>query len=135
MKRRLFLKTSLATLALVAIKPLQSARTIAKKIALPLSKLPDLKKIGGFLTLKIKGKHILFARRSKTQVDGFCGRCSHADAMLEYKHDKDRLYCPEHGSEFDMEGQVLKGPADRPVCKYQTTVKDEKILLSLEDSQ
>mgnify|MGYP001552139884 FL=1 len=135
MERRSFLKTGLAALAVLTVIPAELLKAAAKKIALPLSKLPDLKKVGGYMTLKIKGKNILFVRRKAEQVDGFCARCSHADAMLEYKKDKDQLYCPEHGSEFDMDGNPLKGPATKPICKYETAVKDEKILLTMDDGK
>lgn len=55
--------------------------------------------------------------------------CSHQGAELSAHGDT--LSCPAHGSEFDKNGNVTQGPAQRPLRKFATSTDNEYILISL----
>lgn len=54
-------------------------------------------------------------------------RCTHRDNPLTV-NDKG-MYCSEHGSAFDLQGNVTREPALQPLKKFKTAVDSENILI------
>jgi len=66
----------------------------------------------------------------------FClqARCTHAGAPLaEGKLEDAILTCPWHGSKFRItDGEVVKGPAEKPLQIYKTIVKNDALYVDFE---
>ena len=56
-------------------------------------------------------------------------RCMHRGCQVEPA--ADRLACPCHGSEYTFEGEVLKGPTERPLRKYQVSADETTLYIHL----
>lgn len=52
-------------------------------------------------------------------------RCTHLGCRQYWDPARKVFHCPCHGSEFDAEGRVLRGPATRPLPKL-TAEKDDQ---------
>lgn len=60
-------------------------------------------------------------------------RCTHVGGPLgEGRVEGNVVTCPWHGSQFDVTtGQVIKGPARRPVSTYRVQTKGGDVLVEL----
>lgn len=42
-----------------------------------------------------------------------CRKCPHRGCLVDYNKEKNEFICPCHGSTFNIEGKLLKGPATK----------------------
>jgi cytochrome b6-f complex iron-sulfur subunit len=76
--------------------------------------------VDGALVVAAPRDSILLVRSSATVVQAVSDICTHAGCGVRYDHVNKILSCPCHGSEYTLAGMVLRGPALRPLAKYQT---------------
>jgi nitrite reductase/ring-hydroxylating ferredoxin subunit len=66
----------------------------------------------------------------------FClqARCTHAGApLVEGTLEGNILTCPWHGSKFKIDnGEVVKGPAEKPLHVYKINVRDNSLYADFE---
>ena len=56
-------------------------------------------------------------------------RCTHADYNLSF--DGTGFSCSLHGSHFDEQGEVTKGPAEKKLTRFKTEATEEFVILYL----
>ena len=107
-----------------------------KKLAILLSKLGRLKRVGGYTIARIRKREVLFIRKSKEEVVAIHAICPHRRTRLRYDKKSGRIVCPNHGSVFTLDGRKLKGPAKRdlsPRYDARLDAKGQRVLLTLPD--
>ena len=100
----------------------------AQKFAIPLDLVKPLHAVGGFVYLKIKDMYIMFIRDSDTTVRALDPTCTHKQCTVGYKPDLKLIVCPCHGSHYDLDGHVVKGPAKKDLTTYEASLADDKII-------
>lgn len=60
--------------------------------------------------------------------------------LLQCTHQENQLtptgagyHCSLHGSDFDKQGNVRKGPAEQPLHRFQTSVNDNAVSIHIND--
>ena len=61
---------------------------------------------------------------------GLSAVCTHFGCIVDWDADAQAFACPCHGSRFDANGDVLAGPASRPLALITVAVRDNRIGLS-----
>ncbi len=72
---------------------------------------------------------IVVTRDNKIQV--LSSRCTHLGCKIVSESDS-KLLCPCHGSSFDLEGNVLIGPALRPLEKLDFEIDRNSSILTVQ---
>ena len=65
--------------------------------------------------------------RSEQQVYALSLVCPHLGCTVNVT--AERLVCPCHGSVFDREGNVLKGPSPKPLPRLEVMERDDKLVV------
>ncbi|MGB6063388.1 MAG: Rieske 2Fe-2S domain-containing protein [Desulfomonilaceae bacterium] len=74
----------------------------------------------------------LVRRELGEQVMAFDDRCTHLGCRQRWNPALKLFECPCHGSEFDVEGKVKRGPATRPMLRLFLAKSDNDKLRLLE---
>jgi cytochrome b6-f complex iron-sulfur subunit len=99
--------------------------------AISLDRVEKLKTTGGSVLLKVEGLPLLFVRESEETIRGVDPTCTHRKCTVEYNKSRKRFICPCHGSQYDLEGRVLKGPAEKPLKNLDAYLESGRIIFTL----
>lgn len=106
------------------VERMEKQGSLKNKIILPLEIPPG---ISFFNSAIIK--------RNSSEINVYSSKCTHLGCRIN-KIENGKLICPCHGSEFDLNGNVLKGPASKPLTKLKySTDPGTKQLVVLDAKQ
>lgn len=57
--------------------------------------------------------------------------CTHSRCKVNFREKKHDFWCPCHGSTFDLDGNVTKKPAKRPLPHYPVTQEGSELVIDL----
>lgn len=89
----------------------------------------------------LEGKKIQLVRAPENDFDiaikpendgtykAFLLACTHHENPLNIVGNG--FLCPLHGSQFDLEGNVKKGPASLPLTQYKTTIINNNLIITI----
>ena len=85
--------------------------------------------VGGARFLAHGSEPIFLVRAAETEVVAMSAVCTHLRCVLKWDDANARIVCPCHAGSFDRTGNVLSGPAKRPLPHYRVEVRDDEILV------
>ncbi len=66
-------------------------------------------------TLRFSKEHMAYIIGAPGCVYALSAVCTHLGCITRFRSDERVIACPCHGSRFDLEGNVVHGPAPRPL--------------------
>lgn len=55
--------------------------------------------------------------------------CTHLGCTVKWHEEEDRFICPCHGSQYDVQGRVIRGPAPRSLALVTVVTKQNQVRL------
>ena len=103
---------------------------VGGRVRLSLAQYPELARPDGAIRVQPEGHPE--AIYVVTTPEGFAAlspTCTHRGCTVDVSGA--RLVCPCHGSTYDREGRVLKGPAERALPRYAVTRTGDELVVEL----
>ena len=102
----------------------------AGRIQLSLTQYPELSKPDGAVKLQPAGQEDpIYVLAKGSDFVAVSPICTHRGCTVDVHGE--RLVCPCHGSTYDREGTVLKGPAQRALTRYAVTRSADTLTIVL----
>jgi nitrite reductase/ring-hydroxylating ferredoxin subunit len=106
-----------------------SVRPIDGRLELSLAQHPQLAQPGGSLRVLPEGHRdpidvLVQPDGSFTAVSPIC---THKGCTVDVQGE--RLVCPCHGSTYDRQGRVLRGPAERALTRYEARANAQRVVI------
>lgn len=146
MTRKEFLQSAASALAACTVIPVsvllegcavstQTLRVSAKenRVRLTLSELPKLSERGGFVKVYPFGfaHPIVLFQHTSGELFAISTTCTHAGC--EVRKTKNKFECPCHGSQYDLSGKVIRGPAPAALTRFPVNKNGDFVEIILKE--
>lgn len=91
-----------------------------------------LAKTGTAALVNFSNGAVLVDHPSNNTFNALSSICTHQGCQVSgYDSGSQQFVCPCHGSRFDLNGNVVQGPAPSPLSKYPIQVSNNQILIKV----
>ena len=106
------------------------------RVIVALPELEALQDLGGAVKLALRAeddseRRLILLRLGADDYRAFADRCTHNGKELDYVHEEGMLACVGRGSRFDLAGDVIRGPAEDPLLRYQVRREGEELVIEV----
>jgi cytochrome b6-f complex iron-sulfur subunit len=102
-----------------------SAEVDETAVRLPLSEVP----VGDAKMFRYEGKPSVAIRVNENTVRALSAVCTHLGCIVKWDGAKQQLICPCHAAIFDSNGNVLGGPAPRPLPSIHARIEQDEVII------
>lgn len=87
----------------------------------------------GSLEKRLQGSQVLIIQDQSdpNTIHALEPVCTHRSCNVDWRSADSNIFCSCHGSKFSANGEVIGGPAVRPLKRYEVTVDQDAIFVQL----
>jgi cytochrome b6-f complex iron-sulfur subunit len=72
----------------------------------------------------------ILLRTPAGELRAFTAICTHLSCTVQYREEKQDIWCACHNGVYDLNGKNMSGPPPRPLEEYRVNVKGDQIVVS-----
>jgi len=113
----------------------ESLRVHQDHLEIDLTKARSLCDVGSAAWITDEGKSLklIIVRAGETEYSVLSRLCTHGGQTISYNRHRRLLQCNNFNhSNFDLQGRVVKGPAERPLASYPVRLVEDTLVVMLE---
>ena len=120
----------------IPLAPQGSYRREGNLVLVSLAAAGPLSPVGGAVRVTLAGGEDAELRMVVVHAGGelyraFADRCTHNGKELDYLPEAQKLQCRSGRAQFDLDGKVLRGPAERALQVYPTRREGDQLLITV----
>jgi nitrite reductase/ring-hydroxylating ferredoxin subunit len=106
------------------------------QVVVSLAAADQLKPVGGAVRLVLAGSDdaalkIVVVHAEDETYCSFADRCTHRGKELDYLHEDRMLQCRSGKAQFDLDGHMIRGPAERALLAYPTRRQGDHLVITV----
>jgi len=82
----------------------------------------------GYMESRVR-KAVWAVKRENGEVIAYTAMCTHLGCGYTWDSTDGRFECPCHGSKFSVDGEVIGGPAPRPLDRLPSRIENGRLLI------
>ena len=84
---------------------------------------------------KFLDRPAVLVRLPDGSYESLSAKCTHLGCTVAFEAKQDIFLCHCHGSEFNMDGKVIRGPAQLPLPRYVVSISGDDIYVTTGNQQ
>jgi Rieske Fe-S protein len=72
----------------------------------------------------------MLVRLPSGEFRAFSAVCTHLDCIVQYREDKEAIWCACHNGTYDLSGRNVAGPPPRPLDTYDVAIRADDVVIS-----
>ena len=68
-------------------------------------------------------------RQTDTETIVFSNVCTHLACRVKWEQENQVYHCPCHDAEFGTQGEIIQGPQNRPMDRYENKVENGTLMI------
>ena len=100
------------------LSPPRIPESTAAEVEAGAANVPEL--LGkGFKIVRFGAEPVIVLRVGDGDFRAFAATCTHLDCIVEYRRDRQLIWCNCHNGQYDLTGRNVGGPPPRPLAAYR----------------